>query len=92
MQNNSLFIAVDLAYLTQEESLRITSDMTRRTRGKIETSDGNLLLSWGILAVIVGIVVMTTMMVTGDSSSQALWALMALGTFINRRKRNIDQS
>ncbi len=83
---------MDKANLTQEESLRIISDMIRRTRGKIETSDGNLLLSWGILAVIVGIVVMTTMMVTGDSSSQALWALMALGTFINRRKRNIDQS
>lgn len=83
---------MDKSNLTQEESLRIISDMIRRTRGKIETSDGNLLLSWGMLAVIIGAVVMTVMLITGDSTAQTLWAFMALGTFINRRKRNIDRS
>ena len=78
--------------LNEQESIELITRMIKQTKRRFETSDGNVLLSWGWLTIVVAAIVMTTLIVTEKPACQALWALMALGAFFNRKKQNEDNA
>lgn len=78
--------------INEKESLELITQMILQTKRRFETSDGNMLLSWGILTVAVAAIVMVTLMVVKDPSCQTLWALMALGSFFFRKKEKADKA
>lgn len=78
--------------LNEKESIELITRMITQTKRKFETSDGNILIQWGWLTIAVAAIVMIALIVTEEPAANALWAMMALGSFFNRKKHNDDKT
>lgn len=71
--------------ITEKESIELIVRMLSDTRSRLEVGDGNVLLNWGVLTVLVAVAVWVTSVVTHSTYSNLLWSLMAFGWLFNRR-------
>lgn len=71
--------------LNERESIELIARMISDTKSRLEVGDGNILLNWGILTVVIASVVWAAVAATRNPAFNGLWALMIFGWFFNRR-------
>lgn len=76
---------MDEKRINEKESIEIISRMINDTRDRLKVGDGNALLYWGTLTVVVTAIVWTAVSLTHNAAWNWLWALMGAGWMINRR-------
>lgn len=72
--------------LNERESIELIARMISDTKSRFEIGDGNILLNWGILTVVIASAVWAAVVATRNPAFNGLWALMAFGWIFNRRQ------
>lgn len=73
--------------LNERESIELIARMIQKTRTRIETSDSDTFLSWGILTTTVAVATCIALIVTRNPASNILWGLIAVGGLFIRMKQ-----
>lgn len=64
--------------LSESESLQLIAEMIQKTKSRLEIGDGNVMLLWGYVCVIVGIIVYLSSIITGSIYTMWLWFLIPI--------------